>query len=163
MKRYVAVRGERVSPLAWRGNCATGSVIHEERETAVDGRWIDGELSVRLGDRIYRVERLGGGRCRVNGREFSVNLRSELQHRFAEFGAGDEDGPGLRLEVPMPGRVVKVLVKPGEEVQKGQGLVIVEAMKMENELKAQSSGVVKTLHVDVGQSVEKGTLLLELE
>jgi biotin carboxyl carrier protein len=59
----------------------------------------------------------------------------------------------------MPGRVVRVLVVPGDEVQAGQGLVVVEAMKMENELKAPRSGRVLELPVRDGDTVEAGALL----
>ena len=62
----------------------------------------------------------------------------------------------------MPGRVVKVLCAPGERVERGQGLVIVEAMKMENELAAPGSGVVQTVHVEAGRTVEGGQVLVEL-
>jgi acetyl/propionyl-CoA carboxylase alpha subunit len=67
-------------------------------------------------------------------------------------------GPA-RLDAPMPGRVVRVLVVPGDEVQAGQGLVVVEAMKMENELKAPRSGRVLELPVRDGDTVEAGALL----
>ena len=59
----------------------------------------------------------------------------------------------------MPGRVVRVLIKPGEKVEEGQGLVVVEAMKMENELKSPKAGVVSELHAQEGQPVEAGAKL----
>jgi biotin carboxyl carrier protein len=59
----------------------------------------------------------------------------------------------------MPGKVVRVLVKQGEQVQEGQGLVVVEAMKMENELKSPKVGVVAELHAQEGQAVEAGAKL----
>jgi pyruvate carboxylase subunit B len=62
----------------------------------------------------------------------------------------------------MPGLVVKVMVAVGDQVQAGQGLVVMEAMKMENELRAISAGVVRQIHVTPGTAVEKGTLLVEL-
>ena len=63
----------------------------------------------------------------------------------------------------MPGRVVRVLVKPGDEVAARQGLVVVEAMKMENELAAPRAGRVKEVAVTEGQSVEAGRLLVVVE
>jgi biotin carboxyl carrier protein len=59
----------------------------------------------------------------------------------------------------MPGKVVRVLVKQGDQVQEGQGLLVVEAMKMENELKSPRAGVVKELHAQEGQPVEAGAKL----
>jgi pyruvate carboxylase subunit B len=62
----------------------------------------------------------------------------------------------------MPGLVVKVEVEEGERVEAGRGLVIVEAMKMENELKAEAAGVVSRIHVEAGQAVEKDQILVDL-
>ena len=62
----------------------------------------------------------------------------------------------------MPGLVVRVLVVAGQQVEAGEGLVVVEAMKMENELRAARAGVVAKVHVDVGQVVEKGAPLVTL-
>ena len=74
----------------------------------------------------------------------------------------DGDGPA-RLIAPMPGKVVRVLVTPGEEVVPRQGLVVVEAMKMENELRAGRAGRVSQVLVSEGTSVEAGALLVVLE
>ena len=63
----------------------------------------------------------------------------------------------------MPGLIVRVNVEPGDRVQAGQGLVVMEAMKMENELRAQAAGTVKAVHAVAGNAVEKGALLVELE
>jgi pyruvate carboxylase subunit B len=63
----------------------------------------------------------------------------------------------------MPGLVVRVDAQVGEQIRAGQGLVVMEAMKMENELRAQAAGTVKAVHVSPGMAVEKGTVLVELE
>jgi pyruvate carboxylase subunit B len=63
----------------------------------------------------------------------------------------------------MPGRVVELLVEVGQEVASGQGLVVLEAMKMENEILAESAGVVRQILVEPGQAVEAGDPLLEME
>jgi biotin carboxyl carrier protein len=68
-----------------------------------------------------------------------------------------------RILAPMPGRVVRVLVKPGDAVEVRQGLVVVEAMKMENELTSPKAGTVKEVHVAEGVSVEAGKLLVVVE
>jgi biotin carboxyl carrier protein len=64
---------------------------------------------------------------------------------------------------PMPGLVVRVQVVEGQHVEAGAALVVVEAMKMENELRAARAGVVRTIHVTIGQAVEKGALLVTME
>lgn len=79
-----------------------------------------------------------------------------------EGGGGAKSGV-QRLKAPMPGRVVRVLVKPGDEVAHRQGVVVVEAMKMENELGAPKAGRVKEVAVTEGQSVEAGRLLVVIE
>lgn len=71
-------------------------------------------------------------------------------------------GGAAVVKAPMPGLVARVLVHEGEQVAAGAGVIVLEAMKMENELKAPRAGVVKGLRVTPGQTVEKGALLLEL-
>ena len=78
-------------------------------------------------------------------------------------GAGKTHQAGGVLKAPMPGLVVKVLVEPGQTVTAGQSLVVLEAMKMENELKAPSTALVETVSVRAGQAVEKGQALVTLE
>lgn len=65
------------------------------------------------------------------------------------------------VRAPMPGLIVRIEVEPGQEVQPGQGVAIIEAMKMENELRAEGSGIVKRVLVEPGQAVEKGAVLVE--
>ncbi len=78
--------------------------------------------------------------------------------------AGKRPGPagGRTVMAPMPGLVVRIEVAAGQPVAAGTGLVVVEAMKMENELRAPQPGVVATVHVEVGQAVEKGAPLVTL-
>lgn len=164
MKRFVSLAGDRGErAVGWSGGCEEGVLHAPEGDLPVEARFDGASCVLRAGDRVFRVEWTAPGRLRVNGREVSVELRTELEHRFAGIGAGREDEAQRRLTVPMPGRVVRVLVEPGDEVLKGQGLVIVEAMKMENELKAVRAGRVSAVHVAEGRSVEKGALLLEFD
>ena len=115
--------------------------LHEGREP--------GELEVHL--------RAGVVQTRVAG--------APGQRRWSAKGPsvlGGGTGP-QRVSAPMPGKVVKVLVKPGDAVQPRQGLVVIEAMKMENELKASREGHVKDVHVTEGALVEAGRLLVVIE
>jgi len=85
------------------------------------------------------------------------------------FGRQKREGPAAhaagpqRIMAPMPGKVVRVLVKPGDDVKARQGLVVVEAMKMENELRAARDGRVRDVAVAEGQSVDAGAVLLVVE
>lgn len=68
-----------------------------------------------------------------------------------------------KLISQMPGKIIQMMVKPGDTVSKGQGLLIMEAMKMENELKAPTAGIVKSIHVKIGQTVDTGANLIVIE
>ena len=84
--------------------------------------------------------------------------------RWSANGAAPAAAGGpQRLTAPMPGKIVKVLVKPGDAVVARQGLVVIEAMKMENELRASREGQVKDVHVAEGDLVETGRLLTVIE
>lgn len=97
------------------------------------------------------------------GRTIPVQVRPAGRFgRQKNAGAAHGTGP-QRIAAPMPGKIVRVLVAAGDEVKARQGLVVVEAMKMENELRAVRDGRVREVSVVEGQSVEAGTLLLVVE
>lgn len=104
----------------------------------------------------------GGLLVHVNGVVVPVTVidRRRRGHR----GGSDRDGDGQpqTIVAPMPGRIVRVLVQPGEAVQARQGLVVVEAMKMENELRAPHAGIVAEVRVREGSSVEANAVLVVL-
>jgi biotin carboxyl carrier protein len=96
----------------------------------------------------------------VRGHAVSVEVLDLRQVRLRRaLGASDVlDGPAS-MTSPMPGKVIAVLVKLGDVVQEGQGLVVVEAMKMENEIKAPKAGTVSSVNASVGAAVDAGALL----
>lgn len=100
-------------------------------------------------------------RALVNGRGGRVELLDELTAAAAEQQGAH--GHGAELRTPMPGMVVALKVAVGDRVEAGQSLVVLEAMKMQNELGAPSSGVVAEICCAQGQSVESGALLLRLD
>jgi len=102
----------------------------------------EGRLSVLVGDTVHALELLDERRLR-------------LSRAGGKFSA---EGP-QRVDAPMPGKIVRVLVKVGDEVAEGQGLVVVEAMKMENELRSPRAGKVVELHAVEGAAVESGAKL----
>ena len=100
----------------------------------------------------------------VVGERVEVAVQDERTREtlaLAGAAAPDAVGPAV-VRAPMPGLVVRVEVADGQQVDAGAGLVVVEAMKMENELRAPRGGVVQTVHVAVGQPVEKGMALVTL-
>ncbi|MGE0815039.1 MAG: biotin/lipoyl-containing protein [Vicinamibacterales bacterium] len=98
----------------------------------------------------------------VGGQHVAVRVVSTERARRRGTEAAGADGP-QRVVAPMPGKVVRVLVAPGDEVRPRQGLVVVEAMKMENELRAARAGTVASVAVVEGQSVDAGALLAVVE
>jgi biotin carboxyl carrier protein len=92
-------------------------------------------------------------------RELEVLDERTVQIRSLAGSAAAASGP-VSLKAPMPGLVVRILAEQGQKVVEGESLIVLEAMKMENELKAVSAGVVDTIPVSRGQTVEKGQVLL---
>jgi len=98
----------------------------------------------------------------VNGQSVPVHMRVAGAGRRRDAGGAAGVGP-QKVTAPMPGKVVRVLVKPGDEVKAKQGLVVVEAMKMENELKAARAGRVRDVLASEGRSVDAGAVLVIVE
>lgn len=99
------------------------------------------------------------------GHDVHVALGGEVYVLSPDSGTA-ADTPTLaspEIVAPMPGKVTEVLVREGQEVEAGDGLVILEAMKMENRLTAEAPAVVRKVHVEAGQMVEGGAVLVELE
>lgn len=120
-----------------------------------------GTLSLLLGGRSHTVsvERSGDGyRVHTGGADLTTWV--ENPRRWSGRGGGLGPSGPQEVSAPMPGKVIRVLVRVGEEVEAGQGLVVVEAMKMQNEIPATKQGVVERVSVREGDTVEHGTVLL---
>jgi pyruvate carboxylase subunit B len=124
---------------------------------------------VTSGDEVHRVVvRPGATRGAytlwLDGWRFEVEALDERTRAIREL-SGASAGPAgpAPLKAPMPGLIVRVNVQVGDQVQAGQGIVVMEAMKMENELRATAAGKVKSILASPGTAVEKGALLVELE
>jgi len=91
-------------------------------------------------------------------------VKDEMAILMEKMGFNDSsDSTEGKIAAPMPGKIISVTVAIGDKVEIGQAVIILEAMKMENELKTTFAGTVKSIAVIAGQSVEKGELLLEIE
>jgi pyruvate carboxylase subunit B len=123
---------------------------------------------LRLGDAVHRVvARRDGARGQyavdVDGWQFAAEALDERTRAIRDVAAASESASGpAPLKAPMPGLVVRVLAEVGAEVAAGQALVVVEAMKMENELRAAGPARVTAVHAVAGTAVEKGAVLVEL-
>jgi biotin carboxyl carrier protein len=98
----------------------------------------------------------------VNGVSFEIALRDPKQLRH-QTGTGEDSAGPASITSPMPGKLVKLLVAEGDSVKEGQGVAVVEAMKMQNELRALKSGTVERVRVVEGQSVNAGEVLLTIQ
>jgi len=132
--------------------------------TATGGRWsflIGPDASSRRSYEVAVERRSNGERIvYVNGLAVPVSI-VDPRERLVQRRGNVSDGTGPRSIVsPMPGRIVKVLVREGDVVAAQQGLVVVEAMKMENELTVTRAGTVSKIEVTEGTSVEAGRLLI---
>jgi biotin carboxyl carrier protein len=112
------------------------------------------EIEVDNTDDEYRVL--------VDGRNYRIHLVDERRMRVGAQSGMDLQGQ-QKVSVPMPGKVIAILVSEGDAVEKGQGLVIVEAMKMENEVRSPIAGTVKEIKATVGETVEGGAVLIVIE
>ncbi|MEO6804540.1 MAG: biotin/lipoyl-containing protein [Edaphobacter sp.] len=132
------------------------------RALSVDARMLEpGVMSLLVEGRQYRCV-LDGDGVVIGGRRygFEVDDPRSLQGRRGA-GAGT-DGPRA-VKAPMPGRVVRVLVAAGDAVEEGQGVVVIEAMKMQNELKSPKAGLVVRVGAAVGDTVSSGDVLVVVE
>ena len=166
MKYIVEVNGERVTvELDGEGVHVDGAAVRAHLAD-VEGTPV---RLVTIGDEVHRVvARRGAGRGRytlwLDGHRYEVEALDERSRTIRDMTAAASGPKGpAPLVAPMPGLVVRVNAQPGDAVRAGQGLVVMEAMKMENELRAAADGTVKAVLVSPGTAVEKGTVLVELE
>jgi biotin carboxyl carrier protein len=118
----------------------------------------EGRFSVLFGARSYQVTLLSSGEISVNGRVFHVEVFDPRGLRSRERG-GESQGP-RKIVAPMPGRVIRVLVEANQKVEAGQGLIVVEAMKMQNEMKSLQAGTVVEVKTAAGAAVTAGDVLM---
>ena len=162
--RYMAIIGgeERLIEVIPRENGYR--VVIGERELNLDAVHLQGfALSLIAGTGSYRCDidpgKNGQIRVLVGETVYPLEILDERRLRMRRAGGKFTlEGP-QRIDAPMPGKVTRVLVKAGDQVEEGQGLVVVEAMKMENELKSPKAGKVTELHAVEGEAVESGAKL----
>ncbi len=121
-------------------------------------------LSLRIGDLAYEVksERVANDlHLWVGSRCFTVDVRDPRSLR-GRTRAGDDRGP-RKIVAPMPGKVVRLLVHEGDEVEPGRGVAVVEAMKMQNEIKSPKKGTIRKILVSEGAAVNAGDVLAIVE
>lgn len=123
---------------------------------------------LRIDGRSYPLDLARGGskgrwEVTIAGRRIEASAIDERTQAIRQLAGTPPTETERTVTAPMPGLVVSIPVEVGQSVRAGEGVVIVEAMKMENELKAPGDGVVARIHVQPGDAVEKGAVLLVLE
>ena len=164
MKFEIVINGKRHAVEFTRPPNGTSRIAF-----TIDGRHVEADavgispsaFSILLGGRSLEValeETAGGGLLlRANGREFQVEINDPRSWRRGRH-AGIELEGRQQLLAPMPGKIVRVLVEAGQQVSAGQGLLVIEAMKMQNEIRAPKAGTVEKLAKE-GQTVNAGEIL----
>lgn len=101
---------------------------------------------------------------KIEGYRFEVEAKDQLDVLIDKLGLDNIKNQSIStIKAPMPGLVLDILVEPGQEVQKGDSLIILEAMKMENIIKAEGDGKVKSIEVKTSEKVDKGQLMIDME
>jgi biotin carboxyl carrier protein len=135
------------------------------RRVDVDLAVLESALSIRVDGRVVDLTTEGAPPelgVIASGHRSYVRVESERQRAAAAATSGASGSGEDLVRSPMPGRVVRVLVALGDEVESGQPLVVIEAMKMENELRSKRAGKIVEVHVQAGATVEGGAKLLRL-
>ncbi len=165
MKYYVLVDDEEFEVEI----SSDGSVYLDGHPVQVNMVRIPGQnvYSLLLNHHSYEIaveEERQGYTILVQGNQFHVRVEDERQRRLMS-GRNQLAPPSgdTQVTAPIPGRIIKVEVAEGDEVQVGQPLLILEAMKMENEVRAHRAGRIRSVHVSPGDSVEQGAVLLTFE
>jgi biotin carboxyl carrier protein len=165
MRRYAVTVAGQKKLVALQEKDGVVRVVVDGQERSLDLRGGGGRLWWRDGARVVNADvDTAGGKLQVTigGHSLPVEVTDAEVEVPAAAAPARPQGPAA-MRAPMPGRVVKVLVRPGEEVKAGRGVVVVEAMKMENEIKAPRDGKIREIRVTEGAAVEAGEDLAVLE
>ena len=115
---------------------------------------------------IYHIEQSIGGKkqiLQVNDLNIDALILNPLDQQVESMGLSNiDEHKSKNIHAPMPGLILDIMCKEGEEIEEGNSLLILEAMKMENVIKAEGSGTIFKVHKAVGETVEKGQLIIEI-
>ncbi|HFB99542.1 MAG TPA: biotin/lipoyl-binding protein [Phaeodactylibacter sp.] len=130
----------------------------------------DGHFHILKNNKAYRAEVVATDfanktfTIKINGTPHKIKIEDHYDQLVKQLGLSVASTQKVGdVKAPMPGLVLDVSVEVGQEVKKGDGLLILEAMKMENVIKSIGEGIVKSIHIEQGKAVEKGQLLIEME
>ncbi|MGP9804249.1 acetyl-CoA carboxylase biotin carboxylase subunit [Paracoccus sp. NSM] len=168
-ENWVVFIGDQEHPVRIRADRDGSTASIAGQDLRVESDWKPGQSLARLmvDDRplVLKVERIAAGyRLRTRGADLRVHVRRPRAAELARLMPVKQAPDTSKLLLcPMPGLIVKINVAPGDEVQEGQALATVEAMKMENILRAERKGVVKSVNAEPGQSLKVDEIIMEFE
>jgi len=151
-------------------------ISSNENELTVDGKSMpwdlvkvgDGYFHILINTKSYRAEVVKVNRStksfliKINGEQYSIELKDKFDLLLEKMGLTNGVGGKINsIKAPMPGLIIDLKVKAGDKVIAGDSLLILEAMKMENLIKASGESIVKSVKVKKGDSVEKNQILIE--
>ena len=113
-------------------------------------------------NKIYQIYAAPNGIVNVGNRQFEIKISDPKRLRGSSASSENTDGI-VEIKTAMPGKIVRVLVRQGAEIKQGEGVLIVEAMKMQNEMKSPKDGMVKEIRVGEGATVNAGDILAIIE
>ena len=164
--KFEAQHGGRVVPIEIAGAAGRYTIALEGETLTVDARQTgEGIWSILLDGASYVAdvtEQDAGYAVDVEGERYTIRVEEESRYLIRTRGATGAER-GQILKAPMPGKVTVVEVTIGQTVAPGDGLIILEAMKMENEFKAAVAGTVKEIRAQAGQTVNPGDVLVVIE
>ena len=148
-------RSARIAIEAERLRYESDSVVDAHYEMRALGA---GRHSVLIEGRSYTAVAIPGSGIAVNGRVYQVDVINPRAYRAR--GVAHGAGGRQNIAAPMPGRVIRVLVEAGQKVDAGYGLIVIEAMKMQNEIKSPVAGKVMEVRTGAGEAVVAGQILM---
>jgi pyruvate carboxylase subunit B len=165
--KFVATLSGNTTPLEITGAQDAYRVTIGDQVWEVDARFTAGGFcSLLIGGTSYLAgitEQDGTIVVDVGGESYTVEVEEAIRHALRTRGGGAGGGASRTLTAPLPGRVTHVAVRAGDRVGPGDTLLVIEAMKMENEFKAAAAGRVAEVRVEEGQAVNAGDVLLVLD
>ena len=168
MKLQAEIDGETVEIDLKRDGDKLAAVVGDREYSLEISEPDAGVLLFKKDNKIFEVYVNGPNsldaptRVAVGGSEFDVSITDPKQLRAA--GADhSHDGGAVEIKTAMPGKVVRLLAFAGDEVDKGDGVIVVEAMKMQNEMKSPKAGVIKEVRVAENDTVNAGQILIVIE
>ncbi|OLB94584.1 MAG: hypothetical protein AUH30_17345 [Candidatus Rokubacteria bacterium 13_1_40CM_68_15] len=162
--KFVATAGNRVETVGVTEEGGRYRVQVGERVWEIDFRLTSPGIYSLLVDGVSYVAAVTehDGSCLVDvaGETHAVRVEEHTRYVIRTRGAAGAGADGQRLAASLPGRVTHVAVRPGDRVQAGDTLLVIEAMKMENEFRASAAGTVAEVRVEAGQAVNAGDVLI---